>query len=177
MILTAQLRARPSHAPLKGLKQGDPWDQVAPCDLPTRQKCHEPWCLPATQGNEDKRRLQYSRAGLLRSHESKRQQRYRRIEGKLDFDCARQLGLRRFDRWKHLLAGRGAPRPYGLGTYPDTSEGGILRPSSAVADFGRRRPKRTRLRQGHGGYPPRIHPRVYTRGLLRRRVNHQVPRR
>ena len=61
----------------------------------------------------------------------------------------------------------------------------ILRPSSAVADFGRRRPKRTLLaysaeavasaakagRQGYGGYPPRIHPRVYTRGFLRRRVS------
>src|SRR3972149_11185264 len=29
-------------------------------------------------------------------------------------------------------------------------------------------PKRTLLRQGYGGYPPRIHPRVYTRGFLRR---------
>src|SRR5207344_498806 len=31
-------------------------------------------------------------------------------------------------------------------------------------------PKRTLLRQGYGGYPPRIHPRVYTRGFVRRRV-------
>src|SRR3990167_861471 len=50
---------------------------------------------------------------------------------------------------------------------------------------GRNPPKRTLLaysaeaaasaakagRQGYGGYPPRIHPRVYTRGFLRRRVN------
>jgi hypothetical protein len=31
-------------------------------------------------------------------------------------------------------------------------------------------PKRTLLRPGYGGYPPRIHPRVYTRGFLRKRV-------
>ena len=50
---------------------------------------------------------------------------------------------------------------------------------------GRNPPKRTLLaysaeatasaakagRQGYGGYPPRIHPRLYTRGFLRRRVN------
>src|SRR3990172_11968523 len=60
-----------------------------------------------------------------------------------------------------------ALRPWHL---PHASSGGTLRPSSAVADFGRRRPKRTLLRQGYGGYPPRIHPRVYTRGFLRRRV-------
>jgi hypothetical protein len=31
-------------------------------------------------------------------------------------------------------------------------------------------PKRTLLRPGYGGYPPRIHPQVYTRGFLRKRV-------
>ncbi len=35
---------------------------------------------------------------------------------------------------------------------------------------GRNPPKRILLRQGYGGYHPRIHPRVYTRGFLRRRV-------
>src|SRR3990170_5872613 len=86
---------------------------------------------------------------------------------------------------------RGAPRPYGRGAFPHASSGGTLRPSSAVADFGRRRPKHTLLaysaeavasaakagRQGYGGYPPRIHPRVYILGLLRRRVkSHDSPR-
>src|SRR3990167_1095072 len=36
---------------------------------------------------------------------------------------------------------------------------------------GRNPPKRTLLRQGYGGYPPRIHPRGYIRGFLRRRGN------
>src|SRR3972149_6039649 len=84
--------------------------------------------------------------------------------------------------------------PHGLtarGTSPHASSGGTLRPSSPVADFGRQRPKRTLLaysaeagasaakagRQGYGGYPPRIHPRVYILGLLRRRVkSHDSPR-
>src|SRR3990172_4246116 len=47
-----------------------------------------------------------------------------------------------------------------------------LRPWHPSTRFvGRNPPKRTLVRQGYGGYPPRIHPRVYTRGLLRRRVN------
>jgi len=66
---------------------------------------------------------------------------------------------------------QGTVEPYGRGNSLRASSGGTLRPSSAVADFGRRRPKHTLLRQGYGGYPPRIHPRVYTRGFLRRRVN------
>src|SRR3990172_1123677 len=32
-------------------------------------------------------------------------------------------------------------------------------------------------RQGYGGYPPRIHPRVDTRGFLRRRVRPAPPKR
>ena len=47
-----------------------------------------------------------------------------------------------------------------------------LRPWHLSTHFvGRNPPKHTLLRQGYGGYPPRIHPRVYTRGFLRRRVN------
>src|SRR3990170_7404392 len=49
-----------------------------------------------------------------------------------------------------------------------------LRPLHLSTRFvGRNPPKHTLLRQGYGGYPPRIHPRVYTRGFLRRRVKRQ----
>src|SRR3970040_2237282 len=51
-----------------------------------------------------------------------------------------------------------------------------LRPWHLLTRFvGRNPPKRTLLRQGYGGYPPRIHPRVYTRGFLRRRVTLILP--
>jgi len=56
---------------------------------------------------------------------------------------------------------------------PKTQEGGAhgLTPLAHSARFiGRNPPEGILLRQGYGGYPPRIHPQIYTRGFLRRRV-------
>jgi hypothetical protein len=66
---------------------------------------------------------------------------------------------------------RGAPRPYCSGTSPHASSGGTLRsvpslPTPPKQSLRLRRPGA----KATEGYPPRIHPRVYTRGFLRRRV-------
>ena len=72
-----------------------------------------------------------------------------------------------FDRAaKHILTA------FGAGSYVDAEVQPYGLSAVALLHTLRRAepPKRTLLRQGYGGYPPRIHPRVYTRDFLRRRV-------